>query len=281
MKKLKYTLVLIAFFFAFATVSAQEKTTLYSITGNGLQEPSYLFGTLHMQCPEDFEIKDKIKKAFSTSSQIYFEIDLDDPTEIASYTQALQQTIKISEALTHKEYVALDSLVQRKLGYPLDALDSYGLQAALMVLEKNEFECETQLSYDFKLMEMALEKNLPIYGLEKALFQIECLVKSTDIQTTLKRIFEMNKELTKDMQEAYKMEDLKALADIFQNPNYMTEDAMKWILEVRNTNWLEKMPDIMKNGSTFFAVGAGHLLFDIGLIDGLRNAGYTVTPILR
>jgi uncharacterized protein YbaP (TraB family) len=48
------------------------------------------------------------------------------------------------------------------------------------------------------------------------------------------------------------------------------------MLEVRNTNWAVKMPDMMKDKSFFFAVGAAHLL-EQGVI--LVEAGYTVKPI--
>mgnify|MGYP006319358759 CR=1 FL=1 len=39
------------------------------------------------------------------------------------------------------------------------------------------------------------------------------------------------------------------------------------------------MPDIMKAHPTFFAVGAGHLPGDKGLLKLLREAGYTVEAV--
>jgi uncharacterized protein YbaP (TraB family) len=39
------------------------------------------------------------------------------------------------------------------------------------------------------------------------------------------------------------------------------------------------MPDIMKDKSILFAVGAGHLPGDQGVINLLRKKGYKVTPM--
>ena len=61
----------------------------------------------------------------------------------------------------------------------------------------------------------------------------------------------------------------------------MNENSKKWMLEVRNENWAVKMPDVMKEKSTFFAVGAAHLLGKEGLINLLRKAGYSVKPLLN
>ena len=47
----------------------------------------------------------------------------------------------------------------------------------------------------------------------------------------------------------------------------------------RNKNWLNQLPDLMKNNSLFIAVGAGHLVGDNGLIKGLQAKGYTVKPV--
>ncbi|NJO25532.1 MAG: TraB/GumN family protein [Bacteroidia bacterium] len=44
-------------------------------------------------------------------------------------------------------------------------------------------------------------------------------------------------------------------------------------------NWIPVMEDAMKKNSNFFAVGAGHLPGENGVINLLRKAGYTLTPV--
>lgn len=44
----------------------------------------------------------------------------------------------------------------------------------------------------------------------------------------------------------------------------------------RNTNWMKKIPALMAEKSCFIAVGAAHLLGELGLINQLRGLGYEV-----
>jgi uncharacterized protein YbaP (TraB family) len=51
------------------------------------------------------------------------------------------------------------------------------------------------------------------------------------------------------------------------------------LLNNRNHNWVEKLKTIMPKSSVVVAVGAGHLPGEQGVINLLRKAGYTVTPV--
>ena len=51
------------------------------------------------------------------------------------------------------------------------------------------------------------------------------------------------------------------------------------LLVRRNENWIPVMERIMREGSAFFAVGAGHLGGPKGVVNLLRQAGYTVEPV--
>jgi hypothetical protein len=54
------------------------------------------------------------------------------------------------------------------------------------------------------------------------------------------------------------------------------EDVM---INNRNANWLKKMPALMMLRPTLFAVGAGHLPGEKGVLNLLRQAGYTVEGV--
>jgi uncharacterized protein YbaP (TraB family) len=51
------------------------------------------------------------------------------------------------------------------------------------------------------------------------------------------------------------------------------------LLENRNKDWIPKIEELVKAQSTFIAVGSGHLGSETGVIQLLRNAGYTVEPV--
>ena len=58
-------------------------------------------------------------------------------------------------------------------------------------------------------------------------------------------------------------------------------DNIDEFLGKRNEKWISRMVEKMDQQPVFFAVGAGHLWGDTGLISLLRNEGYTVTPVKK
>src|SRR5258708_20332526 len=57
--------------------SQNNNTLLWKISGNGLQKPSYLYGTIHLLCADDAVLSVNMKKAISNCDEVYFEVDLD------------------------------------------------------------------------------------------------------------------------------------------------------------------------------------------------------------
>ena len=68
----------------------------------------------------------------------------------------------------------------------------------------------------------------------------------------------------------------KAMDEKLGNSCDSTPEEEAQLISNRNADWLAKLPAIMKERPTFFAVGAGHLPGEKGLLQLLRNAGYTV-----
>src|SRR5690606_3766061 len=62
--------------------SQPVNTLLWKISGNGLDKPSYLFGTIHMLCEEDAVLSNSLKKIIAATDEVYFEVDLDNMLEM-------------------------------------------------------------------------------------------------------------------------------------------------------------------------------------------------------
>src|SRR5688572_9170083 len=62
-----------------STAYGQDNALLYEVSGNQLAKPSYLFGTLHLVCPEDLRVTPTTLKALNDSQQLFLEVDFDDP----------------------------------------------------------------------------------------------------------------------------------------------------------------------------------------------------------
>mgnify|MGYP003349318883 CR=1 FL=1 len=48
----------------------KDNALLWEISGNGLQQPSYLFGTIHMVCKEDFQLSESVKQKLGACTEI-------------------------------------------------------------------------------------------------------------------------------------------------------------------------------------------------------------------
>ena len=102
-----------------------------------------------------------------------------------------------------------------------------------------------------------------------------CLVDNHEYQT----------EILKRTIKAFYAEDMNALQQINEEKQHnncdMTPAEEDALLYTRNANWAKALPAIMTQHSTLFAVGAAHLPGPRGLLQLLKEAGYTVTPISK
>lgn len=85
------------------------------------------------------------------------------------------------------------------------------------------------------------------------------------------------------MNEAYMSQNLEQLEKDFKQKLNNASDLLpeEWavLLDNRNLNWVQNMPTIMNDKSTLFAVGAGHLIGEKGLLNLLKKQGYTVEAV--
>ena len=160
-------------------------------------------------------------------------------------------------------------------------VDRFSLMTVMSLITMKSFGCVDIKSYEMEFIAMAKESNKSVTGFETLQAQMDFLSKAYSDAEMITMLQESNDDNTKKMVQNYIQEDLPELYKDITAPKVMNEKARKWLLEVRNENWAVKMPDIMKDKSTFFSVGAAHLLGQQGVINLLRKKGYTVKPILN
>jgi uncharacterized protein YbaP (TraB family) len=102
--------------------------------------------------------------------------------------------------------------------------------------------------------------------------QAKELLKSIDSLEAYKKYFAK-------MVQVYKQQELKKIEVLFNDNEFGMQDNQDILLDKRNSNWVTKLKEIMRNESVFIAVGAGHLVGEKGLISLLRKAGYKVRPL--
>jgi uncharacterized protein YbaP (TraB family) len=249
-----------------------------------LAKESYLFGTIHLICKEDFKFDQTAKKALEQADQLWLELDLDDPTLSGQMQQlSIREGMRnMSEKITPEDAKVLDDYFTTNYGVGLAQLGVLKpFVLSTMVLMK-EIPCTETENFEYHLVSLAKEQQKPIEGLETVAFQMsvfDSIPESLQIQ-----------ELVTMIQDNSAADDFRGLIEMYLSQDVeklwaeMTDEGMfasyrSLLLDQRNQKWVEKIIRETKESSLFIAVGSGHLAGDQGVINLLRNQGYNVEPI--
>jgi len=264
-----------------ASVPLNEKSLLWEISGNGLSKSSYLYGTIHMICGNDYFLSDKAKKAFEATNNLVLEVNLADPKEISSAQQFIYGKEPLSKTLSPQQLNDLDVLLQKRTGMTVKQVDKFSIMAVMSLITMKSFGCADIKVYEMEFIEMAKSSSKSIAGFETLQAQNDFLNSAYTDAEVITMLQGSNDDDAKKLVQNYIQENLPEIYKGLTASKAMNEKTRKVLLDVRNENWIVKMPNIMKEKSTFFAVGAGHLLGEQGVINLLRKKGYTVKPVLN
>jgi uncharacterized protein YbaP (TraB family) len=143
--------------------------------------------------------------------------------------------------------------------------------------------CEATEGWERKFMELANEKNGEVKGLETLKEQMDVVdsipykVQAQMLLKTLNNI-DSTKNSLQQLIKVYKEMDLNKIQQLTEEePELSNYDNI--LLEKRNLKWIPVIKTEASKMPTFFAVGAGHLGGENGIIYLLRKEGYTVKPV--
>ncbi|KEQ29458.1 hypothetical protein N180_03620 [Pedobacter antarcticus 4BY] len=261
----------------------KEKAMLWEISGKGLQKPSYLFGTIHLICAENFEIKPVVAEKIKSSDRLVMELDFSNKETLAELQKGMMGEKPLSQTLSAADYRTVDSLVQLKAGAPLKNFDMLTLQTVSSLLLAKAAPCKESKSFEFEFLKIAADNKIATGQIERVTEQLDYLKKAYSDERTIadfKNYDQLTNMLTA-MGKKYQAGELQQVYDTITAPQFMDETAVKYMLTERNHNWAERMPQMMEKETNFFAVGAAHLPGENGMIHLLRAKGYQVKPIFK
>jgi uncharacterized protein YbaP (TraB family) len=267
-----------------APVESRENALLWEISGKGLPGPSWLYGTIHMICPEDFQVDDSLKAGFSRAGKIYLELDMDDPAMALKTLQlSMLKQGSLKDLMSREAYDTLNRFMTDSVKMPLMLFNKMKPFTLLSILYTKILPCAKAESYEQTFMGMAAREKKEILGLEKLEDQFavfDQIPDTVEVQMILAMIrdFDGQRKEFQKMVDAYKQRDLKTLAGLIEeSPDMKGYEGL--LLANRNRKWIPVMESAMAQNPCFFGVGAGHLPGPDGVIALLRQAGYTVRPI--
>lgn len=265
--------------------AVSQNTMLYKISGNGLKQPSYLFGTIHITCEATLE--KPVLDALDKTSQLYLELDMDDPSMQATMMSGMMMKggKTMSSMVSEEDFKVLDDFVKEKVGVSAIMLNTMKPFMVSTMFLPYLIDCPMQ-SIESELVKVSKEQNEEIFGLEAVEEQLAVFdaipyeVQMQELIKSVKSGFASDREEIRRVMELYKNKDLNSLlSSIADSDNKITAEHQDELLFTRNENWVPRIEKVMKEKPTFFGVGAAHLPGDKGVIELLKKKGYKVEPV--
>ncbi|MCO6461037.1 MAG: TraB/GumN family protein [Saprospiraceae bacterium] len=268
-------------------VKPDENSLLWKIEGKKLEKPSYLFGTIHLIPEDKYFFTEKMNQAFENCSHIVFEIDMN-IMEQFDQIQVLWGKMKMPDTTTLKDLVSEDDykLLEEKItqsGLPFFMLKNIKPMFLSSLITDMGTDTVSSVAYEIKLSEKANKEGKTIGGLETIDDQIAA-IDAVPLKEQAKMLVEAVKNpdsMQYDILVAlYLNQDIEGLNQIIESSSEIADTKfMDNFIKNRNERWIGVMEKMMAAQPTFFAVGAGHLGGQNGVIQLLRKAGYTVTAV--
>ncbi len=286
MKKLKIFLLGLCCLSISLSYAQEENSLLWQISGNGLETPSYLYGTIHIMCPDELVLSPKILKALEESDQLVMELDMDDPAFMSEMQRlSVNDGMKnISSLLPVEDLNTLNAYFKKHYQADLTQLGILKPFALMSMMLIKGLDCPQPASFEQSFMTYAKEQAWQIFGLETindqvAVFEKVAAEEQLDWLVDYAENEDEFKVSLEKMVDAYQEEDIQQLlAGMDDYPEYQVIEED--LLDKRNEKWIAPMIEFATDKSTFFAVGAAHLPSEKGVIELLKAKGYTLTPIL-
>ena len=273
--------------FVLSTLAAQapkEKTLLWEISGNGLTQPSYLFGTIHLMCPDEIKMPEIVAEKFNTSKCLFLEIDLTDPQMMENAVVMMQMKDSTTiEKLLGKDFEKVNQSFKSITGMPLQMMNQIKPMMIISALLPAMIGC-MPASWESVFQKMAEEKKMAVKGLETVKDQMDVFdsipyKNQADILSRTVLNMDSSKQELQKMLKMYNEKDIEQM-NLLTTMDTDLKDFEGSLINDRNKKWIPVIEKQIKNESTFFAFGAGHLGGEMGVINLLRLKGYTIRPIM-
>jgi hypothetical protein len=277
-------LLFATYIFFFSKVHSQENALLYKVSSLKNEHSSYIFGTMHIMSEEAFFFPKAIEEYLLECDALCLEVkevrkQHVDPNMLFNENKPIIDYFSKSQWDSLINWAEVSLLMNKtnfesnfKFAKPFILIQFLTLSSLPEIHKSHEIELESiAISLGLKLKELeSVDKQLKLFDKIPYPPQIKM------IMSILEDLDNAHANFNK-MQTAYASQNLDSLCsftDVSVFKPFETELLFK-----RNLNWIPEMMQMMENEKTFFAVGAGHLCGDHGVLELLKNEGYLIEAI--
>jgi len=263
---------------------SQENALLYKVSSLKSKHHSYIFGTMHMMSPDHFFFPKNIEDYLLECEALCTEIK-----EISKQNIKPELLFDLSKPLqdycTQRQWDSIISWAETNLLMNRSSFEEnfqFAKPFVLMQLMAQSYLPPIHKSHEIELEKLASQSLIGQFGLESVDEQLNLFNKidyPTQIEGLMKQLAELesSKEEFNRMEKFYTSQNMDSLCSLTEADSF--ESFREELLVKRNIKWILKMKRLMRDKNVFFAVGAGHLCGEEGLIQLLKNEGYYIEAI--
>lgn len=290
---MRYILILIACFPASLGFSQdvleypmKESALLWQITGDKVEDTSYLFGTMHMIDSQFFLFPETLNEKIIRSDMVMLEVS-EEPNPVELVELMMLKEGRLLDFFDKKQKKRLLTWVEEEMKVDSEMFEfSFGKMKpfTLVALATQMSMPENTESYEEEIIEIATVNNIEMSGLETFAEQMSFFDEFT-MEEQAAMVMEAidqddeAKNMLVQMQKTYANQQVDSLFLMIQDEGGTFSEQQEVLLDSRNSRWIPKIQRMIAEEKTFIGVGAGHLGGPNGVIRLLQKEGYTLTPI--
>ena len=276
MKKLLYIALLIT-----SALQAQNKSLFWEISGNGLTKNSYLYGTMHVNDKISFHLSDSFFKNLLGSDIVANESN---PETWGDLNDLMKNNDFNSYKKFYTEFYLFPTTKENIQTIFINDNAKY-FRNMLSGAEGDQADFQEDTVLDMFIFQTGKKYKKKIVGLEDAKESMLSILQIIDEDAKPKEENKLalvkilkNRNPQEVLKEYYREKDIIMLDSVYKL--IFSKKAHDALIVNRNKIMTKSIDSIAKTGSLFSAVGAAHLAGNDGIIELLRQKGYTVKPII-
>jgi len=264
-----------------------NNSLLYEISGNGLEETSYLFGTVHLLCPDQLEVTQNVTNAIQQSQVLTLEVNMSIPGFLsrAQNLMYMEEGLTLDSLFNEEEYETLNNYFKDSLQMPLFMFKRVKPFFVMSFTLISFMDCKPA-SYEEALLKIAKQNDLEVIGIETVEEQmsiIDMIELEMQADMLLESIsnYDSTKMMYNELMRLYLSGEIDSIFMLTQE--YMSDEYAEiemGLLTERNHKWIPVITDLIDKQPAFIAIGAAHLGGKNGLIYLLRKEGFEIKPLL-
>ena len=285
MKKTGILLLVVWSIVLSASAQKKDNSLLWEVSGNGLSSPSYLFGTIHLMDDRIFSFDSTIYQKINACEALSGELDFQETNIPASMNDFFMKDTSLQDLYTKEEYKKVHNYLVDNLGILSFTTDTMKPIYTMSLISLMETQMDQAEPLDMYLQRYAREQGKKIIGIEtmeeqqKALNSISLKEQAALLLETINMEDETDEgNITEKMITVYLKQDLKELDKLMESAGAVQSFEQNILLN-RNEIMADRIDQFIQQQPTFNTFGAGHLKGKNGIIQLLRDKGYTVTLV--